>query len=116
MSADNPERAKTFYKKLFNWKFDAAPGSMNYSMIKTNDLTGQKGLGGGMAKRDKTERPGIINYVGVVSVDDTIKRVELLGGKIIQPKQAVPGFGYLATCIDTEDNLFGLFQEEIQTR
>jgi len=28
------------------------------------------------------------------------------------PKMAVPGWGYLATCFDTEGNAFGLWQEE----
>ena len=30
VSADNPMRAKGFYEKLFDWKFELLPGPMNY--------------------------------------------------------------------------------------
>jgi hypothetical protein len=29
----------------------------------------------------------------------------------VQPKQEVPGYGFLAVCRDSENNLFGLFEE-----
>ena len=37
--------------------------------------------------------------------------VEKLGGKVVMPKTAVPGWGYLAICMDTENNTFGLWEE-----
>lgn len=115
ISVDNPECARTFYESLFNWKFKHAPGPMNYYLIETKDLKGQAGIGGGigeMAERDKHSLPGIINFVGVESIDHSLALVEKLGEKIIQSKQAVPGYGYLATCIDTKNNVFDLSQEE----
>lgn len=115
ISAKDPERVKVFYETLFSWKFERTQGPMNYHLIETKDLKGQKGIGGGMAKRDDHGQPGIINYVEVDSIDHSITQVTTLGGKVIQPKQAVPGYGYLAVCLDTEDNLFGLFQEVTQT-
>jgi uncharacterized protein len=33
------------------------------------------------------------------------------GGKVIVPKTAVPGVGYLIYCQDTESNVFGILQE-----
>jgi len=44
-------------------------------------------------------------------MDDYIVKVEKLGGKVIEPKTAIPGWGYLAVCLDTENNLFGLWEE-----
>jgi len=34
----------------------------------------------------------------------------LIGGKIVMPKTAVPGIGYAAVCLDTENNTFGLWE------
>lgn len=111
ISAENPDRAKAFYKNLFSWKIEPLPGPMNYSLIETTDTRGAKSIGGGMSTRDKADQPGMINYFGVESIDASLTSVEKLGGKIIQPKQVVPGWGYMAVCLDTENNRFGLFQE-----
>jgi len=110
ISADNPDRAKEFYEKLFHWKFTFLPDPMNYYLIETTDLKNQKGIGGGMAKRENEEQKEMVNFIGAGSIDESIVLSQKLGAKIIQDKQAVPGYGYLAVCIDTENNLFGLFQ------
>jgi predicted enzyme related to lactoylglutathione lyase len=31
-------------------------------------------------------------------------------GQIVQPKQEIPGVGWLAYCQDTESNIFGVLQ------
>lgn len=112
ISTNDPERAKKFYETLFGWKIELLPGPLNYYMIETTDLKGGKGIGGGMAKRENAQQTGIVNYIGVSSIDECAVTVEKLGGKIIKSKQAVPGWGYLAVCVDTENNKFGLFQED----
>lgn len=111
IGAENPDRAKNFYQSLFGWKFETLPGPMNYTLIQTTDLNEARGLGGGMTKRAKEDQPGIVDFIGVKSIEDSLLAVEQLGGKILKPKQAVPGWGYLAVCLDTENNRFGLFQE-----
>lgn len=40
------------------------------------------------------------------------KKVTDLGGKVIVPKTAVPGVGYFAVCMDTENNPFGLWRTD----
>lgn len=114
LPADNPERAKEFYEELFNWKFDLVP-EMEYYLVETEDLNSGQGVGGGMAKRQSPDQH-ITNYMGVDSVDRYITRVEELGGKIVMPKQTVPGCGYLALCMDTENNTFGLWEEDKSAR
>ena len=106
---DDMERASRFYRELLDWKIEAAPGPMPYSFIATADDEGEEGLGGGMGLR---EDPGqqITMYAGVSSVDEYAEKVEALGGKVVTPKMTVPGFGYLAVCVDTEGNTFGLWQ------
>ena len=103
--ADDVDRAKSFYSKLFGWEIKELPG-MDYWIITTD---GEKSIGGGMMKR---QNPGqtIVNYMDVPSVDQYTAEVEKLGGKIIFPKTAVPEMGYFAICLDTENNAFGLWE------
>ena len=113
--ADNLERAKKFYTELFGWKIEKLPGPMEYYSISTTTEKGEEGVGGGMAKRDNPY-DRITNYVDVPSVDEYLTRVEILGGKIVLPKTAIPGFGYLAVCIDPEKNTFGLWETDLDAK
>jgi len=108
---DDIERAKKFYTDLFGWKIERLPGPMEYYEISTTNEKGEMGVGGGMAKRN-SPADKITNYVDVSSVDEYISKVEQLGGKIILPKTPIPGFGYLAVCLDTENNPFGLWETD----
>jgi predicted enzyme related to lactoylglutathione lyase len=80
-------------------------------MISTNDLQGKPGIGGGLAQREAGRENGIVNYIGVESIDLTLQQVIELGGRILQPVQPVPGYGKLAVCADTDSNVFGVFEE-----
>ncbi len=107
---ENIERAKKFYSVLFDWKFESYPG-MQYNLITTTTPDGIPGVGGGMGKRmDPSQR--IMNYFGVKSIDAAINQVKRLGGSILMDKMAVPKMGYLANCLDTEGNTFGLWEED----
>ena len=116
ISADEPDRAKKFYEALFGWKIALLPGPMNYHLIETTDLAGQQSIGGGISKRENPQQTGIVNYIGVPSIDESTLKVKNNGGQLIQAKQTIPGWGYLALCVDTENNTFGLFQEDKNAR
>ena len=61
------------------------------------------------------KRHGPVNYVNTVqveSVDDTAARVVEAGGKVVLPKRAIPGVGWLMYCQDTESNVFGLMHPD----
>ena len=79
-------------------------------MIATTDNDGSPGVGGGLGKREEADQK-IVNYIGVSSIDTTLKEVVRLGGKILVPKTAVGEFGYMELCEDTEGNTFGLWEE-----
>ena len=110
ISADDLERAREFYEKMFGWKITVIEGFPDYYEIKTVDLQGKKSIGGGITKRQ--EQNGITQFIGVASIEESIAKATSLGGKIRQPKQAIPGFGYMAVCSDTENNVFGLFEDD----
>ena len=111
--SDNIERSKKFYSQLFGWKIDKSPeantpeGMENWS-ITTTDHNGKEALGGGMSKRQMPQQQ-ITNFIDIGSVDEYLSKVERLGGKVVVPKTAVPGMGYYAVCLDTENNSFGIF-------
>jgi predicted enzyme related to lactoylglutathione lyase len=102
----NVERAKSFYLKLFGWEIKEIPG-MDYWIITTS---GEKPLGGGMMKR---QNPGqaIANHIDVPSVDKYAAEIEKLGGKIIFPKTVIPEMGYFTIGLDTENNTFGIWED-----
>ena len=109
--ADDIERAKSFYKELFNWKIEAVPGPMEYYEILTKKEDNEEGVAGGMGKRQQ-KGTGITNYIGVPSIDEYILKTQELGAKIIMPKTTIPGFGYLAVFLDTENNSLGLWETD----
>jgi len=105
--ADQPERARKFYSKLFGWKINPLPGMPDYQHI---DAGGADAFpDGGLMKR---KHPGqsITNYVNVSSVAKSAALVEKLGGKVCVSKMAVPQMGYFAVCQDTEGNPFALWE------
>jgi len=91
--AENVEKMRKFYSELFGWKIERAEGPVEYYLVET--APEGKGVGGGMTKKEEpSERP--VNYILVESVDEYSRKVEELGGKIIVPKQTVPGMGHFA--------------------
>lgn len=105
--ADNPARAQAFYGKLFGWKFNALPHMADYWHMDTGGPDASPD--GGLMKRLHPAH-GVTNYIHVPSVTRYIAKVKKLGGTICKPKTAVPGMGYFAICVDTENNVFALWE------
>lgn len=107
--ADDVERAKTFYEKLFGWKIVPADeeGFEGYWYVMTSD--NDEDLHGGLAARgDPSERP--IFTIAIENLDEALARVEALGGTVITPKMEVGEMGYAANFRDPEGNIFGLWE------
>jgi hypothetical protein len=110
IAADDPERAVSFYETVFGWEITKWDGPMEYWLIKTGPED-EPGIDGGLAKRTDPST-GTENTIDVDSVDDYVAKIEAGGGKILRPKSAVPGVGWLAYCQDTEGNTFGIMQSD----
>ena len=110
---DDTERAKQFYGTVFGWTFQPYGDDPPYWLATTGK--GEPGIDGGLGKRDPS-MPHITNAVGVPSVDEYLKKVIANGGKLVTPKMALPGMGWLAYCMDTEGNAFGLFQGDMAAK
>ena len=105
--ADDPERAKKFYSKLFGWKMNPLPQMADYWHIATGGPDDSPD--GGLMKRMHPTHT-ITNYVNLPSVTRFMAKVQKLGGSICKPKTVVPGMGYFAICQDTEDNTFAIWE------
>jgi predicted enzyme related to lactoylglutathione lyase len=107
IAADKPERAKAFYSKLFGWKIKPFPGMTDYLHI---DTGGADASPDGAVMKRMHPAHSITNYVSVPSVTKFMAKVQKLGGSICKPKTAVPGMGYFAICVDTENNSFAVWE------
>jgi uncharacterized protein len=111
--ADDVERASKFYTGVFEWKMQkfANPEdpSKDYWFFDTKDENGNKGIGGGLMKRQAPEH-SVTNYITVPSIDDYASKIEGAGGKVIMPKTEIPEMGFILVFLDTENNMFGLYE------
>jgi predicted enzyme related to lactoylglutathione lyase len=109
IAADDVERAKSFYGKLFGWKIKKMPGPMKYWHIDTGGADASPD--GGLMPRQNPQH-SITNYIFVESVDKSAAKAVKLGGKICMAKTAVPGMGYFVIVLDTEHNAFALWERD----
>ncbi len=113
LSAEDPDRAKKFYDQVFGWKFEKWSGPMDYWLISTGG-DNQPGSGGGLRRREGGAPANTVNTIDVPSVDEYSTKIGKSGGKVIAPKMAIPGVGYLVMCQDTEGTTFGIIQFDKQ--
>ena len=112
--ADDVEKLRKFYSLLFGWKIELMPGQVEYYGIWTvpvdeKGMPLRPGVNGGLMKKQNPEHKAV-NYIQVESVDEYIKRIESLGGRIVVPKMEVPGIGWWALALDPEGNQFAILQ------
>jgi predicted enzyme related to lactoylglutathione lyase len=107
--ADDPARASAFYGEVFGWKFQKWDGPMPYWLITTGG-DGEPGIDGGLLPR----QPGAstVNTIGVPSLDAALATIASNGGRTVVPRMAIPGVGWLAYCLDTEGNTFGIMEAD----
>lgn len=111
IQADDPGRAVEFYKKLFGWQFERAPGMpIEYWRINA------RGARGGLLKRPASPPPeasgtnAFVCSILVENFDKTAARISALGGRVALPKFAVPGTCWQGYFIDPEGNTFGVYE------
>ncbi len=107
--SDHPAVNMKFYSSVFNWKFEQF-GDQQYWYAISGDETTQ-GINGAVMKKIAPGQP-LSNTISVANIDDSMKKIEAAGGKIIKPKWKIPSVGMLAFFSDPDGNCFGLLQEE----
>jgi predicted enzyme related to lactoylglutathione lyase len=103
-AADRAEAAK-FYSKLFGWDTQAME-EMKYTTFEA------EGLGGGFPNVDgefsKADR--VLVYIDSKDINADLKQIEAAGGKMVHPKDEIPGFGFWAAFTDPTGNTIGLYE------
>ena len=103
------DKAKKFYTTIFDWKINW-DDKMNYGMIDTGAPPG-----GGLFKPKEDQPLGISLYILVESIEESLKKVEENGGKVVVPKTGIPTIGWFAYFSDLDGNLVGVFENLKET-
>ncbi len=105
MPATDISRSSEFYKKVFGWNVRTrGDGSVAF-----DDGVGQVS-GAWVLKRPPSTTPGLMIYIMVDNIDDTIKAITAAGGEITQPVGADHP-EITARFRDPGGNILGLYQQ-----
>jgi uncharacterized protein len=116
--ADDLDRAKSFYGKVFGWQLDTMPmpgGGEYTSMITTavdeTTMTPKDpgAINGGLTRRDEAT-PSPVITIDVEDIDAALTQIETAGGKTVTPRTAIPGMGAYGYFKDPEGNVMGLWE------
>jgi len=109
LNTPDPEKAKTFYAKLFPWQLEDVPNTAvpngNYTMIRVGN-----GTGGGIMKQVPGGPAGWLAYVEVEDIGAAKKKAESLGGEVMKDVTEVMGMGSLSIIRDPTGAMLGLWQ------
>jgi predicted enzyme related to lactoylglutathione lyase len=113
------DKAKMFFEHVLNWRFEKFPMPYDYYRIQAG-TEGESGIGGGIGAIADTPtaegRPLTQVTIPVPSVDDCIAKVVDAGGRVIEPKMAIPGIGWFAACAEPGGLLFGVMEADPEAK
>ena len=107
---EHPVALADFYRKAFGWEVEQMPG-VQYWRIQTGAPEGPA-LHGGLTYRAIPDLNGWMLFVNVASLDETVARIEHLGGSIVRPRTAVPRTAWVTIVSDPANNIFGVWQAD----
>lgn len=115
LSVENLKESRQFFENVFGWHFEKMPLPFEYYRIQAGDPD-EPGIDGGIGKiKDLTfgdGKPLSVVTVPVVNLDASISKVKESGGNIVEPKTAIPGIGWYATCAEPGGLMFGMMQSD----
>lgn len=102
--AVNVEAAGKFYQELFGWKLQHVP-EMNYTMWEDGS-----GSGGGFPEVSDNNPAGqVLVYIDSDDIEADLKKVEQLGGRVLQLKMEIPQTGWFGVFQDPTGNVLALY-------
>ena len=112
---DDGDRARSFYKEIFDWQVQTMPEMGGYTLV-VSGPSGDAGpteagfINGGMLSREQSATPGPVIVVDVESIDATLEKIGGLGGSTVVEKVPVGDMGFAAYFKDPEGNVVGLWE------
>jgi predicted enzyme related to lactoylglutathione lyase len=112
---DDGDRARSFYKEIFDWQLVQMPDMGGYTLVMSGPSSDQGPtepgfINGGMLSRDQAATSGPVIVVDVPSIDASLEKIGSLGGSVVAPKTAVGDMGFAAYVTDSEGNVVGLWE------
>ena len=108
---DDMDRAMAFYETVFQQQLELIGDQTGETVMRSFPANmGAYGAAGALVKSPHA-RPGPGGTLIYFSVDDCAveqSRVAEAGGKVLRPKFSIGQFGWVALCMDSEGNMFGL--------
>lgn len=96
-----------FYEKVFGWNIRRRETDHPCFDDATGDVSGAWVSG-----REIARTPGLLPYIWVDGIDETLKLIAAQGGSVVeQPHLDSPGGCWIATFRDPSGNVMGLYQE-----
>ncbi len=109
LNTPDPQKAKAFYSKLFQWQLEDMPNPAvpdgSYTLIKVGE-----GTGGGIMKQVPGGPLGWLAYVLVDDIHATTQKARSLGAEVMKEVTEVMGMGYLSFIRDPTGAILGLWQ------
>jgi len=109
LNTPDPEKAKAFYSKLFQWELEDIPNSAvpagTYTIVKVGT-----GTGGGIMQQVPGGPAGWLAYVAVEDIHAATQKAKSLGGKIMKDVTEVPGMGWFSFIQDPTGSILGLWK------
>lgn len=121
--ADDLDRARGFYASVFGWELTTSPmpGGGEYTSVITTPVdeatrmpTEPGAINGGMFTRAEQMPDSPVITIAVDAIDATLQAVTDGGGATITPRTEIPGMGAFAYFRDSEGNVMGLWETDMQ--
>lgn len=106
------DRATAFYTAVFGEPLERTEIDHN-QMALFPAREGATGITGALAKGDSyvPGRQGARVYFSTPDIDETLRRVQRAGGKVLYPKTSIGALGWVAEFEDSEGNCIALHSE-----
>jgi len=100
-----PEKTIDFYAALFGWEKKPAPMPDYHVFARGSEM-----LGGVTSLLEGSTSSQWIPYVTVKDMDETLAKLEALGGSVVAPPAPLPDGGRMALIRDPQGGVTGLAQ------
>jgi uncharacterized protein len=108
-------RAKQFFEHALGWQFEKFDMPYEYYRIHAGPDS-EPGIDGGIGAISDAPlaggRPMTQVTIPVANLDESLSRVVVAGGSIVEPRMPIPSIGWYATCAEPGGLKFGLIQAD----
>lgn len=107
LMADDVDKAKSFYGKLFDWSLEDMPMPAGpYTVIRVGS-----GTGGGMMRNPMAGSPSTwVPYIEVDNLKAATEKAKSLGAKVMKDITEIPNMGAFTIVTDPVGSMIGLWQ------